>query len=134
MFMSVDLPAPFSPSSAWISPRRTSRSIASFASVPVGNRFVIPRISRTGGWSLMRSSRDERADPGAPAPSGAPTPEAGPLDLDSLATSALGDRLQLPGCHVRGRLLDLVFESGRNGVEVADHRRADAGVGGVVGE
>ena len=70
MFMSVDLPAPFSPSSAWISPSRRSRSTASFASVPVGKRFVMPRISRTGGTSLMGSSCDERADP-----------EAGPLAL-----------------------------------------------------
>src|SRR6266550_6380332 len=123
MFMSVDLPAPFSPSNAWISPRRRSRSIASFARVPVGNRFVIPRISRTDGWSLMRSSRDERADP-----------SAGPLDLDSFATCALGDRLELPGCHVRGRLLELVLEPRRNGVEVADHGCADAAVRGVVDE
>ena len=33
-FVSVDLPAPFSPSSAWISPARTVRSTASLASVP----------------------------------------------------------------------------------------------------
>src|SRR5438309_11533027 len=134
MFMSVDLPAPFSPRSAWISPRRSAVSIAAFARVPVGNSFVIPRISRTGGWSVMRSARDERADPGAPAPSGAPTPEAGPLDLDSLATHSLGDGLQLPGCHVRDRLLELVFESGGNRVQVADRRGADTAVGGVVHE
>src|SRR5439155_21362725 len=123
MFMSVDLPAPFSPSNAWSSPRRRSRSIASFARVPVGNRLVIPRISRTDGWSLMRSSRDERADP-----------SAGPLDLDSFATCALGDRLQLPGCHVRGRLLELVLNTGRNGGEVVDQVLADAAVRGLVDE
>src|SRR3954470_9921537 len=43
--MSVDLPAPFSPSSAWISPRRSSKSIASFATSEP-NRLVIPRSSR----------------------------------------------------------------------------------------
>src|SRR6516165_8227590 len=52
MFMSVDFPAPFSPSSACASPRASSKLTRSFARTP-GNRFVIPRISRTGA-SLMR--------------------------------------------------------------------------------
>src|SRR4051812_4835086 len=44
MFIRVDLPAPFSPSRAWISPRRSSKSMASLAtSAP--NRLVIPRSS-----------------------------------------------------------------------------------------
>jgi hypothetical protein len=34
MLISVVLPAPFSPSSAWTSPRRRSKSIASLATVP----------------------------------------------------------------------------------------------------
>src|SRR5712692_10002964 len=72
--------------------------------------------------------------PWGPCPIGGPTPEASPLDLDSLAISVLGDGLQLPGCHVRRRLLDLVFEARRDGIEVADLRCADAGVGGVVRE
>ncbi len=43
-FIRVLLPAPFSPSSAWISPRRRSRSMWSFAtSAP--NRLVMPRSS-----------------------------------------------------------------------------------------
>ena len=42
--MSVDLPAPFSPSSACTSPSRRSRSIASLA-MNAPNRFVIPRSS-----------------------------------------------------------------------------------------
>src|SRR5579862_3905787 len=46
MFISVDLPAPFSPSNACTSPRRTSRSTSSLATVP-GNSFRTPRISRT---------------------------------------------------------------------------------------
>src|SRR3954447_21883962 len=45
--MSVDFPAPFSPRSAWISPRRSSKSIASFATSEP-NRLVIPRSSRAG--------------------------------------------------------------------------------------
>ena len=47
MFISVVLPAPFSPSNPWISPRPTSRSIPSFAVTP-GKRFVIPCIVRYG--------------------------------------------------------------------------------------
>src|SRR3954447_8599342 len=81
MFISVDLPAPFSPSSACTSPRRTSRSTLSFATIP-GNRFVIPRNSRTGGSSAIRrdsmeagraasSVRSRRKEEGAPC--GAPS-------------------------------------------------------------
>ena len=33
-FVSVDLPAPFSPTSAWISPRRSSKSTFSMAGTP----------------------------------------------------------------------------------------------------
>src|SRR5579884_3174098 len=46
MFISVDLPAPFSPSSACTSPVRRSKSTWSSATMP-GKRFVIPRSSRT---------------------------------------------------------------------------------------
>src|SRR5215207_1773710 len=45
--MSVDLPAPFSPSSAWISPRFSSNSIALLATSEP-KRLVIPRSSRAG--------------------------------------------------------------------------------------
>src|SRR6186997_3155417 len=54
MFISVDFPAPFSPSRAWISPRRRSKSTRSLARTP-GNRFVIPRSSSTTSRSAMRS-------------------------------------------------------------------------------
>src|SRR5918999_2881462 len=50
MFMSVDLPAPFSPRRAWISPGRTPRSMWSLASTP-GYRFVTPLISSAGTCS-----------------------------------------------------------------------------------
>src|SRR5437588_11120494 len=50
MFISVDLPAPFSPSRACTSPRRRSKSTLSSATMP-GKRFVIPRISRTAAAS-----------------------------------------------------------------------------------
>src|SRR5258706_14316364 len=47
MFIKVDLPAPFSPSKAWTSPGRTSRSMASLATRP-GNSLVIPTSSTFG--------------------------------------------------------------------------------------
>src|SRR2546428_2838946 len=52
MFISVDLPAPFSPSRACTSPGRRSKSIPSLATTP-GKRFVIDRSSRIGP-SLIR--------------------------------------------------------------------------------
>src|ERR671911_577962 len=45
MFISVDLPAPFSPRRAWISPRRSSRSTPSLA-VTAPKRLTMPRSSR----------------------------------------------------------------------------------------
>src|SRR5919204_400334 len=59
MFINVVLPAPFSPSSACTSPRRTSKSTWSFASTP-GKRFVIPRTSRTGRSSTVADSKPVR--------------------------------------------------------------------------
>ena len=61
IFMSVLLPAPFSPSRACISPAWTSKSIESLASTP-GKRLVMPRISSSGtsvrspGVSVIGSS------------------------------------------------------------------------------
>ena len=52
MFMSVDLPAPFSPSSAWTSPARRSKSTSSLATMP-GKRLTMPRISTARVWSFM---------------------------------------------------------------------------------
>src|SRR6185436_15317728 len=52
MFISVVLPAPFSPRSAWISPALTSRLIPLLATTP-GKRLVIPRISSRGGGDCM---------------------------------------------------------------------------------
>src|SRR5450756_184069 len=49
--MRVDLPAPFSPMSAWTSPERNEKSTLSSASTP-GNLMVIPLICTMGGTSL----------------------------------------------------------------------------------
>src|SRR4026208_177672 len=48
MFISVLLPAPFSPRSAWISPGRTSKSTPSLARTP-GKVFEIQTASMAGG-------------------------------------------------------------------------------------
>src|SRR6186997_560168 len=60
MFISVDLPAPFSPRSAWISPRRNSKSIPSTAST-LPKCLTMPVI-RTAGMSSAG------AVPGPPNP------------------------------------------------------------------
>ncbi len=69
--MRVLLPAPFSPSRAWISPLRSSKSTPSLATTP-GKRLTMPRISTASGlgaagaslmgWlaSCNEEARDER--------------------------------------------------------------------------
>src|SRR5262245_48220879 len=47
IFISVDLPAPFSPSTAWISPGRTVRSMPSLATTD-GYAFRMPVRRRRG--------------------------------------------------------------------------------------
>jgi hypothetical protein len=61
-FISVDLPAPFSPSRQWTSPRRSVRSIASLASTP-GKRLVTPRASRTTSATSASSGGESVAGP-----------------------------------------------------------------------
>src|SRR5687768_18289620 len=56
--MSVDLPAPFSPSSAWISPARRTKSTPSSARTP-GNTFSTPRASSSGLSDVRIGSLDE---------------------------------------------------------------------------
>src|SRR4051812_39153499 len=53
IFTSVDLPAPFSPSSAWISPGCTANETSSFAVTP-GKRLVIRESSRRAGIAPFR--------------------------------------------------------------------------------
>src|SRR5262249_49941867 len=52
--MSVDFPAPFSPSRQWTSPRRTLNVTSSFASTP-GYAFVTPTSSTRGGVPFVGS-------------------------------------------------------------------------------
>src|SRR4051812_28382424 len=58
--MSVDLPAPFSPHSAWISPGRSSKLTSRSATTPP-KRLVIPRHSRSGWVVIVRQLRPRRA-------------------------------------------------------------------------
>src|ERR1700761_5884249 len=53
--ISVDLPAPFSPSSACTSPAITSKSTRSLATTEP-NFFVIPLSSRAGGLALVTTA------------------------------------------------------------------------------
>ena len=53
--ISVDLPAPFSPSRAWISPFFTCKVMSSLAMIP-GNRFVMCSISMAYGVSKFSPS------------------------------------------------------------------------------
>src|SRR5688572_18281219 len=54
----VDLPAPFSPSSAWISPGRTGKLTLSLARTP-GKRLLIDLSSRRGATlASIGSTRD----------------------------------------------------------------------------
>src|SRR5262245_24090309 len=57
MRMSVDLPAPFSPTTAWISPNATSKSTSSSATV-APNRLLTPS-ALAAGW-VIASARNER--------------------------------------------------------------------------
>src|SRR5690606_35642393 len=59
--MSVVLPAPFSPTRQWISPRRAVRSIPSQARTP-GNRLVIPRSSSSVVTSGSAGGRQRIGD------------------------------------------------------------------------
>src|SRR4051794_5363458 len=107
MFISVDLPAPFSPSSACTSPRRRSKSTWSFARTP-GKRLVIPRSSRTGvseaSATVAADSRtNEESGHGARSP--------------RVVGSLLGDlrrRLDLAGDDLCAESRDLLEHGGRD--------------------
>ena len=57
--MSVDLPEPFSPTRAWISPGRSARSKSDKATWP-GNVLENPVISTTGSFASMTPSATNR--------------------------------------------------------------------------
>src|SRR6266446_2997288 len=106
MFMSVDLPAPFSPRSACTSPRRRSKSTRSFARTP-GKRFVMPRSSRTGvsGSATVGGDSTERRRGRAREPA-----------LFAVRRFLLdrGRRLDRAGDDLRAERGDLLEERGRD--------------------
>src|ERR1700726_3904761 len=53
IFISVDFPAPFSPTSAWTSPATTSNDTPSSARTP-GNVFTMPFIRSSGGMGGVK--------------------------------------------------------------------------------
>ena len=53
VFISVDLPAPFSPTMAWMVPLRTTMSMSEFATTP-GKRLVMPLELDGGRVSIRR--------------------------------------------------------------------------------
>src|SRR5258708_9327690 len=58
IFISVLLPAPFSPTRPWISPADSAKSTPRSASTPP-KAFVIPRNSRMGAWPRGMSGSDQ---------------------------------------------------------------------------
>src|SRR5919202_3556241 len=105
MFISVDLPAPFSPSSACTSPRRRSKSTWSLARTP-GKVFVIPRSSSTGRSASIAG--DSTSKGGLESP---------PFDTCKRVASLLED----------GRRLELALHDLRpERVDLPHHRRPDA--------
>src|SRR6516165_3435284 len=115
----VVLPAPFSPSRAWISPGSTSNATRSFATTP-GKRLVMPRAARAGTAAAppgpgsgqagpvsgLAGSVFIRAGPGVPSPGDAGCPAAivGSSLIALLALCAADDTLDEP---VQGVLAQL---------------------------
>src|SRR5688500_3737084 len=60
----VDFPAPFSPSSAWISPRTRSRSTSRSTSMPA-NSLLMPRAAISGRLASIGTVSDMLLDPSA---------------------------------------------------------------------
>src|SRR4051812_26548137 len=114
--MSVDFPAPFSPTRAWISPAWTVRLTLSSACTP-GNVLVIPRISRIAviGHSQIESgARDlgpSMAENPAQRRAGSET-SVRSVDLAFLVIAAVHQhRLPVGSVHA-----DRLQEVGRNGL------------------
>src|SRR6266496_3764241 len=93
--MRVDLPAPFSPTSACTVPRRTVRCTSEAATTP-GKRLVMPCSSTAGGSPAGRSTAVAGSAGGlamAHAPGRAPRPSAFELGLGGHLDLAADDLL-----------------------------------------
>src|SRR6266545_1479174 len=127
MLISVDLPAPFSPSSACTSLRRRSKSMWSLASTP-GNCFVIPRSSRTVASSTRRLNN--RAGPKARSVRRNERARRPALFVETLCL-VLPDRrrrLDLAGDDLRLQRVDLLQPGLRELGPLAELPEADAAV------
>src|SRR5947208_8859439 len=71
--MRVDLPAPFSPTSAWISPRRSSKRQLRSAWTP-GKSLLIPSISTSSSPTASDTTPPIRTDRGRRRSATAPRP------------------------------------------------------------
>src|SRR5690349_5146606 len=99
MFVSVLLPAPFSPRSACTSPRLRSKSTWSLARTP-GNDFTMPRASMAGGRSAgvdgvivgVGKRRGPRAAARGPRPPRLAAAQGGERDRDVLVPPVHADR------------------------------------------
>src|SRR3954469_19113936 len=153
MFESVDLPAPFSPSSACTSPSAASKSTASLATTP-GNRFVIPRSSTAALMGARGQGKGRTGLASRPprslvlalrAPDDASHEvvhrveivERGPLarldpDLAALVVDRSLELVPLPADDQRPLLGDELFRLRRHGLAVRREQREAVPHGAVV--
>src|SRR5437870_5569203 len=93
--MSVDFPAPFSPTMAWTSAGMTTRWTSSLARTP-GNRLLIPSSSAAGAVSDIAPSHEGGVrGPPAPDPSSAFDPPLRARDGDLSVDDPLLQGVQL---------------------------------------
>src|SRR5262249_7063325 len=113
----VVLPAPFSPSRAWISPGSTSNSTRLFATTP-GKRFVMPRAATTRALPPASGASAPRAGDGVPPEVDAACPVgiAGSFRIARLALGAADDTLDEPAQGVLGELRGVVRVPDRQGL------------------
>src|SRR5215213_10718554 len=111
--MSVDLPAPLSPTRAMTSPAATRKSTW-YSAWTAPNRFEIPRSSRTGWLSVMRSQPCLVAQRRDRAGADVLALQRGVLDRLIDVLPGDGDRLQQDRRHLLTRVVRLVVdEAGR---------------------
>src|SRR5215217_6848992 len=110
MFISVDLPAPFSPRRALTSPARRSKSTLSFARTP-GNCLVMCRSSRTGGSAIPRDPNEGRR-PVRTGGGGCPPPPRSACRCGGVLLDRLGDALDLAGLEQLELRVDLGLDRG----------------------
>src|SRR5579859_5359503 len=89
IFISVDLPAPFSPIRAWTVPRRTRNCTPSRATTP-GKDLPTPRTSST------QSAAEEAGEPDDPDARGDPQDEAAGASSPAIGRAILSVSMGVP--------------------------------------